>query len=203
MFKRKKTVIPKGFTKVEANVTDPETEYLERDKEDPPDPTPEHDTDADQLGLMEGSPPVVSPTDPSYPTPSDQPQAHNVLDPEYDRLGQVVLPDSPDANAERIGQVDRSGAALRGARPTFDELPPGTVADPARIATRRIELSRQVAREMEPPTIDVESVRMYYTAQRDQLVEQCSAIEAFLGFTEHSDNLAVRIAKIELFLGLG
>lgn len=75
----------------------------------------------------------------------------------------------------------------------------GSISDRAR------DLQDEMARRDEvesPPRHMIELTRQYYVGQRERLLQQVAEIEAFLGFVEVSDNLSVRIAKIELFLGV-
>ena len=46
-----------------------------------------------------------------------------------------------------------------------------------------------------------ESTR-YLAAKRDELQRQVSEIESFLGFAVQAEDLAVRVAKLEAFVGL-
>jgi hypothetical protein len=55
--------------------------------------------------------------------------------------------------------------------------------------------------ELLPSDVIAEATRQL-GAQRDELMRRVTAIEGFLGFAEHANDLAVRVAKIELFLGL-
>mgnify|MGYP001604594956 CR=1 FL=1 len=48
----------------------------------------------------------------------------------------------------------------------------------------------------------MEAMRRYYVAQQNDLTRQILQIELFLGFVEQADNLAVRVAKLEKFVGL-
>lgn len=51
-----------------------------------------------------------------------------------------------------------------------------------------------------PPQID--AVKEYFTKQRDELVGRIAQIESLLGFVDVADDLAVRVAKLERFVGI-
>jgi hypothetical protein len=80
-----------------------------------------------------------------------------------------------------------------------EESPPPAVEAPA-----YKNLAREVSREMHvpPTTSDFAAVRRYYAEQARELTRQVAEIEEFLGFTEHHDQLAARIARIEQHLGI-
>ena len=48
----------------------------------------------------------------------------------------------------------------------------------------------------------VESVRMYYSDKRAEYLEKLAEIETFIGFTVSEEQMSVRVAKIEHFLGI-
>lgn len=54
----------------------------------------------------------------------------------------------------------------------------------------------------EPPPELIDALVRHYTAKRLELERQIANMEQFLGFLEVSNNLAVRVAKLEQFLGL-
>jgi hypothetical protein len=54
-----------------------------------------------------------------------------------------------------------------------------------------------------PPTIDeIAAMQRYFLSQRDELIRRANEIEEMLGFVVTSADLATRLAKIELFLGV-
>jgi hypothetical protein len=53
-----------------------------------------------------------------------------------------------------------------------------------------------------PTPVDLNMLRTYLIAQRMSLSVRVSEIETLLGFIATSDDLLVRVAKIEHFLGL-
>jgi hypothetical protein len=56
---------------------------------------------------------------------------------------------------------------------------------------------------VEPPTPwEIESMREYYSLQRQDLLQRIADIESMLGFVAVSSEIAVRVAKIEHFLGI-
>ena len=52
----------------------------------------------------------------------------------------------------------------------------------------------------DPP--DMEAVRAYFTAMQLDLAKRLSAIELFFGFIESTEALAVRVSKLEAFVGI-
>ncbi len=54
----------------------------------------------------------------------------------------------------------------------------------------------------DPPPELVDALVRHYERKRSDLMRQIGEMEAFLGFIEVSGNLAVRVAKLEAFLGL-
>ena len=59
------------------------------------------------------------------------------------------------------------------------------------------------ALDQEPPPPDLlAEVRRYYTLLRAEHLRSIAEIETFLGFAESSDDLAVRVAKLENFVGI-
>lgn len=48
----------------------------------------------------------------------------------------------------------------------------------------------------------VQAVRDYYADKRNEYLQQLAAIESFIGFTISEEQLSVRVAKIENFLGI-
>lgn len=54
-----------------------------------------------------------------------------------------------------------------------------------------------------PPTpAEIEAMKQYFMMQRDLMRTRIEEIEALLGFVATNEELAVRVAKIELFLGI-
>lgn len=54
-----------------------------------------------------------------------------------------------------------------------------------------------------PPTpADIEATKQFLMVQRDALTNQVVQIEILLGFIASADDLAVRIARVERFLGI-
>lgn len=53
---------------------------------------------------------------------------------------------------------------------------------------------------VDPP--NMVAVRAYFSDLQIQLARRMSDIETFLGFVESSEALAVRVSKIEAFLGV-
>lgn len=72
------------------------------------------------------------------------------------------------------------------------------MSDPENSAELSAELSAQIAREMSHPST-IEETRIYFSAMRADLVSRVAELEALLGFIEGSDDLAVRVAKLEKF----
>jgi hypothetical protein len=66
-------------------------------------------------------------------------------------------------------------------------------------------LANRPAAEAPPPDprVAVTDATRYLSEQRAHLLEQVSSIEKFLGFAQQADDLAVRVAKLEKFLGIG
>lgn len=53
-----------------------------------------------------------------------------------------------------------------------------------------------------PLPSDIDDLKQFLLAQRDSLTQRVQEIESQLGFIVSADELAVRVAKIELFLGI-
>jgi hypothetical protein len=91
-------------------------------------------------------------------------------------------------------------------------MPPTTQTNDERAELERAELERAAERELRPydsfrrsapPTIEeVAAVQRYFVDRRDELTREVSEIEAMIGFVAQSSELATRVAKIELFLGI-
>lgn len=60
------------------------------------------------------------------------------------------------------------------------------------------DLSSQIAREMASPAT-IEETRIYFSAMRADLMARVAELESLLGFIESSDELAVRVGRLEKF----
>lgn len=85
--------------------------------------------------------------------------------------------------------------------PTISEHA-GELAD--QLSDRESELSEQIANEMPagPTQQDVDLRYRYFTELRTQLKMRVSEIETFLGFVPDESELAVRVARLEKFVGI-
>jgi hypothetical protein len=81
-----------------------------------------------------------------------------------------------------------------------DTEPPPHVIDVPPPAEVRAELVDEPTED--PPPELVDALVRHYTRKRVELEQQIGNMEQFLGFIEVSSNLAVRVAKLEAFLGL-
>jgi hypothetical protein len=54
----------------------------------------------------------------------------------------------------------------------------------------------------DPPPELVDALVQHYKRKQQELTQQIADMESFIGFIEVSGNLAVRVAKLEQFLGI-
>lgn len=84
----------------------------------------------------------------------------------------------------------------------FGSVPPPREDDIDRQPERVAEVIDRVPRGDPPPEL-VEAVVRHYIDLRDELQARVGAIESIIGFIRDDNTaLAVRVAKVELFLGL-
>lgn len=55
---------------------------------------------------------------------------------------------------------------------------------------------------VDAPPAEIVNVRAFYEAQRLDYMKRVADIEIFLGFVEASDDLSVRVSRLENFLGI-
>lgn len=78
-----------------------------------------------------------------------------------------------------------------------------SIDQPPTISERAAEISREMSRDPTVPPVEaIAAVHAHFITRRDGLLQQVSEIEAYLGFAKSSEDLAVRVAKIEQFLGV-
>lgn len=83
------------------------------------------------------------------------------------------------------------------------EVPPLQDLPPAPAGMQFVTPDLPPQRSTAPSTRDaVTEAAKYLTIKRDDLLKQVADIENFLGFANLSEDLAVRVAKLEKFLGL-
>jgi hypothetical protein len=85
---------------------------------------------------------------------------------------------------------------------TIPDTDPAIVAEvvpPEEISARAATVVNQ-ALNISPA--DLVSMRAYYEGLRGEYLQRVAEIEAFLSFAQQSDDLGVRIARLEQFLGV-
>ncbi|HKW09196.1 MAG TPA: hypothetical protein VJO33_02385 [Gemmatimonadaceae bacterium] len=110
---------------------------------------------------------------------------------------QEDVPSYPKPEAQTMGEVDPPA--------TPPEL--GGGVEPkvvAKVGTIEDALQPRQPPEVQPvPTPpDIAALRAYFMELRAALMTQVAAIEELLGFIDVGDDLAVRVAKLEKFVGL-
>ncbi len=90
----------------------------------------------------------------------------------------------------------------------FNPLPESHGLVGRAVPTSEDELRAQIAREMSPDSIvaspaTIEETRIYFSRMRADLLARVADLESLLGFLESSDDLAVRVAKLEKFCRIG
>jgi hypothetical protein len=77
------------------------------------------------------------------------------------------------------------------------------VNEPLEIVTPPVVDPQWTRPQVCPPTpADIEAMKQFYVGQRLELLRQVSEIESMLGFIAGSADLAVRVARLEQFLGI-
>jgi chaperonin cofactor prefoldin len=95
----------------------------------------------------------------------------------------------------RLLQVENE--RLRSQQPTISERANELHTE---ISAREVNPARD-ANPTPPPELMAE-LKRYYAETRAELQQQITEIETFLGFVDHSGDLAVRVAKLEAFTGI-